>query len=96
MASRLGEKNPKWLQDDYVKFLRFAQWKIEQAETRRCWDDHQLTATSTIQPCRGMRQSLMHTFDDIYNPRPARQFTQERDVLMTAVPIKTSSISGQV
>ena len=25
----LGEKNPKWLQDDYVKFLRFAQWKIE-------------------------------------------------------------------
>ncbi len=23
----LGEKNPKWLQDDYVKFLRFAQWK---------------------------------------------------------------------
>ncbi|MCK4271961.1 N-6 DNA methylase, partial [bacterium] len=22
----LGERNPKWLQDDYVKFLRFAQW----------------------------------------------------------------------
>ena len=28
----LGEKNPKWLQDDYVKFIRFAQWKMEQAE----------------------------------------------------------------
>jgi predicted helicase len=27
----LGEKNPKWLQDDYVKFLRFAQWKIHKA-----------------------------------------------------------------
>jgi len=27
----LGEKNPKWLQDDYVKFLRFAQWKISKA-----------------------------------------------------------------
>ncbi len=27
----LGEKNPKWLQDDYVKFLRFAQWKIQKA-----------------------------------------------------------------
>ncbi len=27
----LGEKNTKWLQDDYVKFLRFAQWKIEKA-----------------------------------------------------------------
>src|SRR3972149_1891705 len=26
----LGEKNPKWLQDDYVKFIRFAQWKIDQ------------------------------------------------------------------
>ncbi len=37
----LGEKNPKWLQDDYVKFLRFAQWKIEQAELRRGGDDHE-------------------------------------------------------
>ena len=27
----LGERNPKWLQDDYVKFIRFAQWKIDQA-----------------------------------------------------------------
>jgi predicted helicase len=27
----LKEKNPKWLQDDYVKFIRFAQWKIDQA-----------------------------------------------------------------
>ena len=27
----LGEKNSKWLQDDYVKFLRFAQWKIQKA-----------------------------------------------------------------
>lgn len=27
----LGEKNPKWLQDDYVKFVRFAQWKIDRA-----------------------------------------------------------------
>ena len=27
----LKEKNPKWLQDDYVKFIRFAQWKINQA-----------------------------------------------------------------
>jgi predicted helicase len=26
----LGEKNPKWLQDDYVKFIRFAEWKIAQ------------------------------------------------------------------
>ena len=26
----LGEKNPKWLQDDYVKFIRFGQHRIEQ------------------------------------------------------------------
>ena len=24
----LGERNPKWLQDDYVKFIRFGQWRI--------------------------------------------------------------------
>lgn len=24
----LQEKNPKWLQDDYVKFIRFAEWRI--------------------------------------------------------------------
>jgi predicted helicase len=26
----LGERNSKWLQDDYVKFIRFAQWRIDQ------------------------------------------------------------------
>ncbi len=25
----LDEKNPKWLQDDYVKFIRWGQWRIE-------------------------------------------------------------------
>ncbi|MBC8461894.1 MAG: N-6 DNA methylase, partial [Deltaproteobacteria bacterium] len=30
-GQKLDEKNPKWLQDDYVKFIRFAQWKIDQA-----------------------------------------------------------------
>ena len=24
----LGERNPKWLQDDYVKFIRFGQWQL--------------------------------------------------------------------
>jgi len=27
----LGERNPKWLEVDYVKFIRFAEWKIQQA-----------------------------------------------------------------
>jgi hypothetical protein len=61
----LGEKNPKWLQDDYVKFLRFAQWKIHKA-------GHGIVAMITNHgyldnpTFRGMRQSLMKTFDEIY------------------------------
>lgn len=55
----------KWLQDDYVKFLRFAQWKIEQAG---CGIVGMITNHSYLDnpTFRGMRQSLMHTFDDIY------------------------------
>jgi hypothetical protein len=25
----LGERNPKYLLDDYVKFIRFGQWRVE-------------------------------------------------------------------
>jgi predicted helicase len=61
----LGEKNPKWLQDDYVKFLRFAQWKIDQAGRGVVGmiTNHGYLDNPTF---RGMRQSLMQTFDDIY------------------------------
>jgi len=61
----LGEKNPKWLQDDYVKFLRFAQWKIEQAGRGVVGmiTNHSYLDNPTF---RGMRQSLMRTFDKIY------------------------------
>ncbi len=61
----LGEKNPKWLQDDYVKFLRFAQWKIEQAGRGVVGmiTNHSYLDNPTF---RGMRRSLMQTFDEIY------------------------------
>ena len=61
----LGEKNSKWLQDDYVKFLRFAQWKIERAGRGVVGmiTNHSYLDNPTF---RGMRQSLMQTFDDIY------------------------------
>ena len=61
----LDEKNPKWLQDDYVKFLRFAQWKIDQAGRGVVGviTNHSYLDNPTF---RGMRQSLIHTFDDIY------------------------------
>jgi len=61
----LGEKNPKWLQDDYVKFLRFAQWKIHKAGQGVVGmiTNHGYLDNPTF---RGMRQSLMKTFNEIY------------------------------
>ena len=61
----LGEKNPKWLLDDYVKFLRFAQCKIEQAGQGIVGfiTNHSYLDNPTF---RGMRRSLMNSFDEIY------------------------------
>jgi len=61
----LGEKNPKWLQDDYVKFLRFAQWKIAQTGQGVVGmiTNHSYLDNPTF---RGMRRSLMQTFDEIH------------------------------
>ena len=64
-ALPLGERNPKWLNDDYVKFMRFAQWRIEQTGygVLAFVTNHGFLDNPTF---RGMRQSLMQTFDDIY------------------------------
>jgi len=61
----LGEKNPKWLQDDYVKFIRFAQWKMERVEEGVVGiiTNHSFLDNPTF---RGMRRSLMGTFNQIY------------------------------
>ncbi|NLK50012.1 MAG: N-6 DNA methylase, partial [Candidatus Cloacimonetes bacterium] len=61
----LNERNPKWLQDDYVKFLRFAQWKIHKAGKGIVGmiTNHSYLENITFP---GMRQSLMKTFDEIY------------------------------
>ena len=55
----------KWLQDDYVKFLRFAEWKIDQAGQGVVGmiTNHSYLDNPTF---RGMRQHLMTTFDEIY------------------------------
>jgi len=60
----LGEKK-LWLQDDYVKFLRFAQWKIQKAGMGivAMITNHSYLDNPTF---RGMRQSLMETFNEIY------------------------------
>jgi predicted helicase len=61
----LGEKNPKWLNDDYVKFIRFSQWRIEKTGygILAFVTNHGYLDNPTF---RGMRQSLLKTFDDIY------------------------------
>jgi hypothetical protein len=61
----LGERNPKWLQDDYVKFLRFSQWRIEKTGMGilAFITNHGYLDNPTF---RGMRQSLGSTFDEIY------------------------------
>ena len=61
----LGERNPKWLNDDYVKFIRFAQWRIERTGhgVLAFVTNHGYLDNPTF---RGMRQSLMASFDEIY------------------------------
>ncbi|MDQ1589571.1 MAG: hypothetical protein QOG71_198 [Pyrinomonadaceae bacterium] len=54
-----------WLQDDYVKFIRFAQTRIEETGygVLAFITNHGYLDNPTF---RGMRRSLMETFDDIY------------------------------
>ena len=61
----LGERNPKWLQNDYVKFIRFAQWKIDKSGEGVVGiiTSHSYLDNPTF---RGMRQSLIKSFNTIY------------------------------
>ncbi len=61
----LDERNSKALNDDYVKFIRFAQWRIERTGygVLAFISNHGYLNNLTF---RGMRQSLMKTFDAIY------------------------------
>ncbi|EAJ0232126.1 DNA methyltransferase [Campylobacter jejuni] len=60
-----NEKNPKWLLDDYVKFIRFAQSKIDSQESGifAFISNNGFLDNPTF---RGMRYSLMQSFDKIY------------------------------
>lgn len=61
----LGERNPKGLLDDYVKFIRFAQHRVETTGygVVALITNHGYLDNPTF---RGMRQHLMQTFDEIY------------------------------
>lgn len=59
-----GERK-HWMQDDYVKFIRFAQWKVDQIGEGVVGfiTNHAYLDNPTF---RGMRQSLMNSFDSVY------------------------------
>ena len=61
----LKEKNSKWLNDDYVKFIRMAQYFIEQNEEGilAYINPHGFLDNPTF---RGMRWELLRVFDSIY------------------------------
>lgn len=64
-GQKLGESNTKALQDDYVKFIRFAQRKIDLVPRGivAVITNNGFLDNPTF---RGMRKSLMDTFDSIY------------------------------
>src|SRR5205823_3002079 len=61
----IKEANPKLLMDDYVKFIRFSQWRIEQTGygILAFINNHGYLDNPTF---RHMRYSLMQTFDSLY------------------------------
>jgi len=63
-GKHFGEKK-HWLQDDYVKFIRFGQWKIDRTGEGILGfiTNHSYLDNPTF---RGMRQSLLKSFDEIY------------------------------
>ena len=77
-AANAGEANVKWLHDDYVKFIRFAEDRVERAGrgivafvTNHAYLDNPTFA--------GMRRHLMRTFDENLRARSPRQRADRRD-----------------
>ncbi|MGE4499756.1 MAG: type ISP restriction/modification enzyme [Hydrogenovibrio sp.] len=62
---KLQERNPKWINDDYVKFMRFGQHFIEKnGEGILAFiNPHGFLDNPTF---RGMRWNLLKTYDEIY------------------------------
>ncbi|MDR0637394.1 MAG: N-6 DNA methylase [Spirochaetaceae bacterium] len=64
-VNKLKEKNAKWLNDDYVKFIRYGQNFIEKyGEGVLAYiNNHSFLDNPTF---RGMRWNLLNTYDKIY------------------------------
>jgi len=85
----LTERNPKWLQDDYVKFIRMAQHRIHEAGRGiiAFITNHSYIFNPTF---RAMRSSLMQEFDDIYilDLHGNAKIAEKRDVDENVFPIR--------
>ena len=64
-GGKLQEKNSKWLNDDYVKFIRYGQHYIDRTGVGilAYINNHSFLDNPTF---RGMRWSLLQSFDSIY------------------------------
>ncbi len=64
-GSKLKEKNSKWINDDYVKFIRYSESYIQKNEEGILGfiTNHSYLDNPTF---RGMRYHLLKTFDKIY------------------------------
>ncbi len=60
-----NEKNPKWILDDYVKFMRFAQNKIESLG-HGLFGFISSNAFLDNPTFRGLRHSLLECYDELY------------------------------
>jgi predicted helicase len=62
---KLNERNPKWINDDYVKFIRFSEYLIERNGDGVLGfiTNHGYLDNPTF---RGMRWHLLDTFDKLY------------------------------
>ncbi len=64
-GGKLQEKNSKWINDDYVKFIRYGQHYVERTGegVLAYVNNHSFLDNPTF---RGMRWSLLQNFDKIY------------------------------
>lgn len=62
---KLKEKNSKWINDDYVKFIRYGQFHIDKSGEGilAFINNHSYLDNPTF---RGMRWNLLQSFDEIY------------------------------
>lgn len=77
-GKKLNERQ-NWLRDDYVKFIRFAQWKMHNVENGIIGiiTNHTFLDSITF---RGMRQCLINAFDQLYFPDLHGNVKREEDV----------------